>query len=530
MHSAPAIVDHNSRTGSRDEVAYVGDLYGMLHAIATASGNEKWAFIPRNLLWKLKNDRTDPNAAEDFAAVDGSPTVKDVFYDHDGNQGTADQWRTILVCPQGWGGNYIFALDVTDPDNWSVLWEVTADTILHYTGAGGFTPGAQVFGETWKATAEVVTDDTANNKLTVKDMVGEFKVGKAVFVEGDGDHHFDAGEFNVTVTQIEKMGLGHAYRASVNRVKWPVKDGQGNITGYELKWVVYVATGYLDIAEDPGGIQVFAFDLATGGLLWNFSDQYLSSVNDIPGAVTLFDSDGDNFMDRVYVGDMDGRLWELDAVDGTNPNGTAEVTIDGSTVTKQMPLWNAGVGKPISVSPAITRVNGHVVLIFGTGGADWAADDQAYSIYAVDATEKQTSPTYWDPDTEQGGTGTLLWGHTFDVGEKVWSAPTIAAGRIYVATATGTMESDDPDLDKAGAGYLYSFDLKNGDKTWEDESSADENIQKGRLQVGKARGSIYVDNQHVYLTTIENEVIQVGDGNFVAGNANNAVLKAWRQF
>jgi hypothetical protein len=39
-----------------------------------------------------------------------------------------------------------------------------------------------------------------------------------------------------------------------------------------------------------------------------------------------------------------------------------------------------------------------------------------------------------------------------------------------------------------------------------------------------------VDSQHVYLTTIENEVIQVGDGNFIAGDANNAVLKAWRQF
>ena len=530
MHSAPAIVDHNSRTGSRDEVAYVGDLYGMLHAIATASGNEKWAFIPRNLLWKLKNDRTDPNAVENFAAVDGSPTVKDVYYDHDDNEGTADQWRTILVCPQGWGGNYIFALDVTDPDNWSVLWEVTADTILHYTGAGGFTPGAQVIGQTWKATAVVVADDTENDKLTVKDIAGEFKVGKTVFVDGDGDSHFDNGEFNVTVTQVERVGMGHAHRASVNRVKWPVKDGGGNITGYELKWVVYVATGYLDIAEDPGGIQVFAFDLATGQMLWNFSDEYLSSVNDIPGAVTLFDSDGDNFMDRVYVGDMDGRLWELDAVDGTNPNGTVEVTIDGSTVTKQMPLWNAGVGKPISVSPAITRVNGHVVLIFGTGGADWAADDQAYSIYAVDATEKQTSPTYWDSVEEQGGTGTLLWGQTLDVGEKVWSAPTIAAGRIYLATATGTMESDDPDADKAGAGYLYAVDLETGNKTWEDEDSDDENIQKGRLEVGKARGSIYVDSQHVYLTTIENDVIQVGDGNFIAGNANNAVLKAWRQF
>jgi hypothetical protein len=44
MHSAPAIVDHNSRTGSRDEVAYVGDLYGMLSghlSRATCCGSSK---------------------------------------------------------------------------------------------------------------------------------------------------------------------------------------------------------------------------------------------------------------------------------------------------------------------------------------------------------------------------------------------------------------------------------------------------------------------------------------------------------
>jgi Tfp pilus tip-associated adhesin PilY1 len=512
MHSAPAIVDHNSRTGSRDEVAYVGDLYGMLHAIETATGNEKWAFIPRNLLGKLKNDRTDPNAVQDFAAVDGSPAVKDVFYDHDGNQGTADQWRTILVSTEGRGGNYVFALDVTDPDNWSVLWELTVEAILSYTGSGGFTPGDTVTGQDSGATGEVAADDTENGELSLTATVGAFQNGETVFLDDDNDGTLDDNEDNVTVTH--KVEMGHAYRASVNRVRWPEKDGDGNITGYELKWVVYVATGYLNIAEDHGGINVFAFDLTTGDKLWHFSDQYVDSVNDIPGAVTLFDTTGDQFVDRVYVGDMNGRLWELDAMDGTNPHGTVDV--DG--VTKQMPLWNAGVGKPISVSPAIIRDSGHVVLIFGSGGADWAADDQAYSIYAVDATELNETPTYAE------GAGTLLWEQTLDEGEKVWSTPTIAAGRIYVATASGTMESTNPGEDVAGAGYLYSLDLKSGDKAW---TSVDN--PEGRVDVGKGLSSVYVDRRHVYLTTINNEIRQIGDDDFTAGQANNVLLKAWRE-
>ena len=34
----------------------------------------------------------------------------------------------------------------------------------------------------------------------------------------------------------------------------------------------------------------------------------------------------------------------------------------------------------------IIKRNGHVTLIFGTGGADWASNDKGYHVYAVDAT------------------------------------------------------------------------------------------------------------------------------------------------
>jgi len=437
MHSAPVIVDQNSRTSdTRTEIAYVGDLYGMLHAINIENGEEEWAFIPPNLLGLLQNDRTDRNAAQEFAAVDGSPTAKDIYYDHDNDPETDKVWRTILVCPEGSGGNHIFALDVTDPDNWSLLWEVT-----------------------------------------------------------DTD-------------------MGHTYRAAINKVKWPVYEG-GVITGHEIKWVSFVATGYASIAEAHGGVNVFAYDLISGEKLWHFSQEYADSVNDIPGAVTLLDIDDDTFVDRVYVGDMNGRMWEINALDGTNPNETEDV--DG--VTKQIPLWNCGVGNPISVSPAITEIDGDVVVIFGTGGADWAsiANDKRYYIYAVNATDKQESPTY------AGGAGTLYWDPIeLASGEKVWSSPTIAAGQIYIATAFGTMESSNPRRDVAvsgqATGKLHSINLESGIESWSIDN------------IGKTRGSLYVDRQHVYLTTIDNEVVQVGDeSDFSEGNVNNVVLRAWRE-
>lgn len=66
IHSRPLIVQYASRT-----VIYSGANDGMLHAFDNTSGEELWAFIPPDLLPKLKN--LTGNTIEFF--VDGSPRV-----------------------------------------------------------------------------------------------------------------------------------------------------------------------------------------------------------------------------------------------------------------------------------------------------------------------------------------------------------------------------------------------------------------------------------------------------------------------
>ena len=437
IHSAPVIVSPNSRVGSsREEVAYVGDAYGILHAFSTSTGVEKWAFIPSNLLSRLHNDRTDPNDT-DFPAVDASPTVKDVYYDQDGDN--ASEWRTILTDAEGTGGYYIFALDITDPDNFQVLWEATDDNA---SAPGG--------------------------------------------------------------------GMGYGFRTSINKIKWPFQDvndtdSDGNTSEilHKIRWMVYVSTGFKHIVGNQGGIHVYAFDLSTGQMVWRWSEPYVDSVNDIPGAVTLADIDGDSFMDRVYVGDMDGRMWELDAITGQNVNG---VDSDG----KEIPLYNCGLGNPISVSPAIIGIGSHLLVVFGTGGTDWADDNATYGIYVVDAADKSANAT------AATGAGKLFWSMTLPKGQKVWSSPTIAAGQLFVATASGKMESADVRDDLVGTGTLYNLSLLEGTENWS-------------LDVGKVRGSLFVDRQHVYISTIDNNLIQVGNDDFSPGNANNVKIQSWKQ-
>lgn len=111
---------------NRRKVVLVGANDGMLHCFDAATLEELWAFIPNNLLYKLRRMRVlDPDCGyylnHEFF-VDGTPSIQDVYY--------GGGWHTVVVCGQGsgWGKNqkcYYFALDVTDPESPQPLWEFT---------------------------------------------------------------------------------------------------------------------------------------------------------------------------------------------------------------------------------------------------------------------------------------------------------------------------------------------------------------------------------------------------------------------
>jgi len=105
----------------RPKVLFVGANAGMIHCFSVLTGEELWAYVPHNLISKLRNMWPVDEATGDryFARdlyVDGSPVVADVYFD--------DNWHTILICGQGPGqgkaqgvdatGNYYFALDITN--------------------------------------------------------------------------------------------------------------------------------------------------------------------------------------------------------------------------------------------------------------------------------------------------------------------------------------------------------------------------------------------------------------------------------
>ncbi len=103
---------------SRPAMVYVGANDGMLHGFRESDGEEILAFVPNKVIGKL-NLLTNVFYSHEFY-VDGSPEYGDVQIGAD--------WKSVLVSSLRGGGQGLYALDVTDPVNFSgsnVLWEFT---------------------------------------------------------------------------------------------------------------------------------------------------------------------------------------------------------------------------------------------------------------------------------------------------------------------------------------------------------------------------------------------------------------------
>lgn len=106
-------IDHLDRSPT----LYIGSNDGMLHAFNAETGAERWAYVPNRVVRNLAR-LTVP----EYQFV---PFVNTTPIDHDVLIG--GEWNTVLIGTLGLGGQGVYALNVTDPDSPSVLWEFTDD-------------------------------------------------------------------------------------------------------------------------------------------------------------------------------------------------------------------------------------------------------------------------------------------------------------------------------------------------------------------------------------------------------------------
>lgn len=123
----------------RTPIVYAGANDGMLHGFNANTGEELLAYIPTGVYSSLSNEGlkylTDPLYEHRFY-VDLTPAVSDVFIGS--AAGLDPEWKTVLLGGMRAGGRGVFALDVTDPTQFTntdaaasdlVLWEFTDDRL-----------------------------------------------------------------------------------------------------------------------------------------------------------------------------------------------------------------------------------------------------------------------------------------------------------------------------------------------------------------------------------------------------------------
>ena len=302
---------------NRTPVAYVGANDGMLHGFNALTGAPLLSYVPRGVFPNL-SAYTDP-AHIHRMYVDG-PLIT-----ADWNDGTA--WRTILIGALGAGGRGLFALDITNPQNFA---EGNAASIVRFDHTAP--PVAQTSAAflTESGTAGLMAELASDMGHIATDPARDAYLGRNL--------------------QVMRMRNG----------KWALITGNG-VNSVNERAVLYV------IYLDGSGYRKFVTDTTTG--------QGNGLATPLP-----VDVNSDGLVDFVYAGDMLGRLWKFDL---TAPNDNDWKVVQVSGVNK--PLIE--VGRPITSAPAVAQhPNGGLLVTFGTGrsmtDADRAATTTEY-LYGV---------------------------------------------------------------------------------------------------------------------------------------------------
>jgi type IV pilus assembly protein PilY1 len=123
-YSYPGYMGFKSAQSGREGTVFMGTNDGMMHAFAGATGIERWAYVPSMVIpnmWKLA-DANYATLHTNF--VNGSPITSDICTANCTDSASA-VWKTILVAGLNGGGRGYYALDITNPNSPSLLWEFT---------------------------------------------------------------------------------------------------------------------------------------------------------------------------------------------------------------------------------------------------------------------------------------------------------------------------------------------------------------------------------------------------------------------
>jgi len=327
----------------RRSIIFVGTDEGMIHAIDARTGYEVWAFIPYNLLPKLKT-LLDGQPVEDFDYfVDSSPKIAELK--------VSGVWRSFLFIGEGPGGVFYQAFDVTDAGM-----NVAPDA----DGIGAVTSLLALFDSPNESIQFLWS--FPNYSSFDPDFYAEFPLNDGTA----GDIVKFYGDLKSTASTAEKS-VGFTWS----------DPAVGPLNASRTVNALIVGSGYFPDVEDllvgrgagspRAGRSLYLIDAKTGTLVGNPGGGPCGGVgcldvgdivnvrkNALQGDPSAAGESGSYVVSKAYLGDLDGEYWRFNFD-------------EAGTITPNEMVF---ADQPIYASSALLFVGSTDVYMFFATGSD----------------------------------------------------------------------------------------------------------------------------------------------------------------
>jgi hypothetical protein len=380
---------------SRRSLIFVGANDGMLHAFDARTGVEVWAYVPFNLLPKLKALETGQPVGSFAYFVDSSPKVADVK--------VGGQWRTYLMFGQGPGGTFYQALDVTLREMALTLTDGNDDS----SSVVSFFSLADRIPHVWSFPARTSFDASLA-------PYGDIAAGASSIDKSVGETWSDPAVGQIESSDSDWVALvGSGFMARSRELQANRLGNKAGTTFYLLK----MQDGTLFDSRNVGDDNV-AENLDNCAV----SGDCRRMKNALQADPVATGPTNTRYINKSYIGDLDGRVWRFNLALGSG--GTPQFS--GSPVK----LFDAGAMHPLFASMASVNVGGTQDYLFFASGSDALPSNgvnQSYKLYGVLDTNATGSAKFTiDLEAVDGAAGD----------EKPSIFPAVAGDIVFFTTST----------------------------------------------------------------------------------------------
>ncbi len=408
LHSQPVVTTYGGTSANPEQVIFFSTNNGYVHAIDEDSGDEIFSFIPQELLGGLPQLYDNLPTTSRPYGLDGSVNLWVEDVDEDGIIEPIDGDHVYLYVGMRRGGRNYYALDVTHIRDTSplatLMWKIV-DGDLVAGSAGTSASGAySEMGQSWS-----------------KPVVRKIKVSgieKTVLVVGGG---YDTNQDNNATPD----GIGRAvYFINAE-------------TGAREWWA----------SSDP------AADLTRSNMTYS-----------IPSRVAAHDIDGDNLLDRLYVGDMGGQLWRFDVDSAASSSANL---VQGGRIADLSDATASGARRFYS-APDVALLAGatssYLTILLGSGYRAHPLDTSTLDrLYMIKDRDIFSAPSSYDTVRE----AELYDATSNDIGEQSGSTQQTAINQLnsadgwYIRLASGEKSLSAP-LVTGGVAIMSTFEPFSG--------------------------------------------------------------------